>query len=129
MPTSQKHFWVKMINLLIFKHPVQVPRWDVPRWLPYSIILLKLPPRCQITPPRPINLKVVYLGHIKTLSPVIFGKLLLLNELKYFHQGPRCSATWFLKFRIVSTAMDTGYLVSLVIYTNKTRFFESYLAP
>ena len=39
-----------------FKHPVQVPRWDAPRYLPRSINLLKLPLWFQIIPLRPINM-------------------------------------------------------------------------
>ena len=41
-----------------FKHPVQVPQSDAPRWPPRLIILLKVPPRSQIMPPCPINGKI-----------------------------------------------------------------------
>ena len=41
---------------------------------PVSIILLKVPPRSKIVPPRLINEKVVYRGHKETLSTVIFVK-------------------------------------------------------
>ena len=56
-------------------HPVEVPRWNVSRWLPRPINFLKLPPRSQILPPRPINEYVFYPSHKETLYPVIFGKI------------------------------------------------------
>ena len=37
------------------EHHVLVPQWDMPRWLPRSINLLKLSPRSQIILPRPNN--------------------------------------------------------------------------
>ena len=57
------------------KHPVQVSRLDVPRWLPPLIILLEVPARPQIMSPRLINGNVLYHGHKETLSLVIFGKI------------------------------------------------------
>ena len=51
--------YLKMLCLIYhttFKHPVQVPRWDAPRYLPRSINLLKLPLWFQIIPLRPINM-------------------------------------------------------------------------
>ena len=56
-------------------HPVEVPQWNVSRWLPRPINFLKLPPRSQILPPRPINEYVFYPSHNETLYPVIFGKI------------------------------------------------------
>ena len=65
-----------------FQVPCQVPRWDVPPWLPRSIILLKLLPRFEIMPPQLINGKIVYPVYKETSSPVIFQKLLLPTELE-----------------------------------------------
>ena len=39
--------------LCISRHPLQVPQWNAPRWLPRSTNLLKLPPRSHIMPPHP----------------------------------------------------------------------------
>ena len=47
--------------------------------------------RSLIMPPRPINEQIFYPGHTETLSPVIFGKLLIPSELEYFHQGLKFS--------------------------------------
>ena len=44
------------------------------RWLTWSIILLKVPPRYKIMVARPINENVLYPGHKETLPPVSFGK-------------------------------------------------------
>ena len=55
--------------------PVQVPRRDAPRWLPRLLILLKVPPRSQIMPARPINEKVFYAGHKESSPPVTFAKI------------------------------------------------------
>ena len=78
-------------SLPIIIHPVQVPRWDMPRWLTRSIILLNLPPRSQIIVPRPISKKIFYSAHKETLSPVIYGKLLVITEFEYFYEGPTIS--------------------------------------
>ena len=56
-------------------HPVQVPRWDAPWWLPRPINLLKLSPRFQVLPPQPINEYVFYPSHKETLFAVIFEKI------------------------------------------------------
>ena len=54
-------------SLPIIIRPVQVPRWDMPRWLTWSIILLNLPPQSQIIVPRPISEKNFYSAHKETL--------------------------------------------------------------
>ena len=74
-----------------FIHPAQVSRWDVPRWLPRSINLLKLFPWSQTMPSRPINKLFFYRGHKETLSPVILEKLVVPTEIEYFQHGPRSS--------------------------------------
>ena len=56
-----------------FYTPCRSTQWYAPRCR--SINLLKLSPRSQIIPPRPINEQVFYPGHKKTLSPVMFGKI------------------------------------------------------
>ena len=61
-------------NYLAFKHHAQVPRWNVPRWLPRQINLLKLSLRSQIMSSRPMNKKFFYLRDKETLSLVNFGK-------------------------------------------------------
>ena len=71
-----------MIINTIFK----TPRPIAPvRCVLVLIILLKLLPRSQIMPPRPINEEIFYPDHIETSSPVISVKLLVPTELEYFH--------------------------------------------
>ena len=56
VPRCTRHFILHTYGVVVLTvHPVQVPRWDAPRWLPQSINLLKLPPRSQIIPSQPIN--------------------------------------------------------------------------
>ena len=73
---------------------LKVPRLDVPRRLPRSMILLKVSPRSQIMPPGPITENVFYPGHRETLSPVIFGKNGGLHWNRVF-------PAWFLVFWII----------------------------
>ena len=80
-------FW----SLPIIIHPVQVSRWNMPWWLTRSIILLNFPPRSQIIVPWPKNEKIFYSAHIETSSSVILGKLLVITEFEYFHEGPTIS--------------------------------------
>ena len=63
--------------------------------------------------PQPINGNIVYPGHIETSSPVIFGKSLVLTELKYFQQGPR-SPNQFrnLTYEIPYWKYRDGYVIS-----------------
>ena len=74
--TNFDDFWdTFQTYIILFIHPVQVPRWDAPRWLSLSTNLLKLLPRSQIIAPWPINELVPYPDHKETLSSVIFGKI------------------------------------------------------
>lgn len=57
-----------------WKHPVRVPRWDMPRWLPGSILLLKLSHHSQNMPPQLVNGKLSYPGHEETSFPAILEK-------------------------------------------------------
>ena len=74
-----------------FTHPIQVARWDAHRWLLRSINLLKLSPRSQTMPPRPINELFFFPGHKETLSPTILEKLVVPTEIEYFQHGPSLS--------------------------------------
>ena len=66
--------WIHIIWYWIYIHPMQVPRWDVPQWLPRSIVLLKVPIWSQIMPLRPIDVKVFFTPVIKKLYPRDFWK-------------------------------------------------------
>ena len=54
-----------------------------------STILLKVPRRSQIMPPRPRNEKVFYPGHKETLPRWFLEKLVVPTEIEYFQHGPR----------------------------------------
>ena len=54
MVLSCRHEEASFVSL---KHPVQVPRSDALLWPPRLLILLKVPRRSQIMPPRPKNEK------------------------------------------------------------------------
>ena len=110
-----------------------MPRLDAPRWLPWLIILLIFPPRYQILPPRPINENFFYTSHKEILSPCDFWKkwwFPLKQSIFSIVLGLRNnSATWFMRFRYKSFAMDTWYLVSLVTHLNWPGFLENFSAP
>ena len=113
-------------------HPVQVPRCDVPRWLPRSIILLKVPPQSQIMSPQPIKEKVLYPGHKETFSLVIFLKN-WWSPLKYIILGMILGlwnnyANWLMRFLFKSSAMETWHLISLIIHLNLPGFLENFSA-
>ena len=106
-------------------------RWDVPRWLPWSITLMKVPSRLPIMSPWPINEKFLYPSYKETLFPVFFGKIGGLTEIEYFEQVlvlRNNSTIWLMKFRFNRFVMDTWYLVSLVTHLNWPGFFENFLA-
>ena len=63
--------------------PVQVPRWDVPRWLPRSIIVLRVPRRSQIITSQPIN-KSSLPYYKEILSQRFLRKVVVLTEKGYF---------------------------------------------
>ena len=116
----QKTIWVivnnrkRMFTITTFLiktsgHPVQVPRWDAPNWLLLLIMLLKVVPGPKIIPPRPVNENVFYPGH----SIIVLG---LRHNF----------ATYLMKLRYKSSAMDTWYLISLVILLNWPAFLNTF---
>ena len=112
-------------------HTLSKCPWDIPRYLPRWISLLKLFPWYQIIPPLPINKNVFDLGHNDTLPPVNFEKI----SSSHWNRVSSSmvvglwtnSTTWHLKFSIKSSAMNTGYLVSLVIHLYWSGFLEKFL--
>ena len=112
-------------------HTLSKCPWDIPRYLPRWISLLKLLRWYQIIPPLPINKNVFDLGHNDTLPPVNFEKISSIFKNRVSSSMVvglwTNSTTWHLKFSIKSSAMNTGYLVSLVIHLYWTGFLEKFL--
>ena len=81
----------------------------------------------------PILENFFYTSHKEILSPCDFWKkwwFPLKQSIFSIVLGLRNnSATWFMRFRYKSFAMDTWYLVSLVTHLNWPGFLENFSAP
>ena len=100
----------------------------MPRWLSWSINLLKLPPQSQIMP-KPEH--VFYSGYKETLSSAIFEKIGGPHWNRKFSMARVLrtnSVTSLKRFRIKSSAVDKLYLLSLVTHLNWPGFLETFMA-
>ena len=121
LPVTTLFFW--KFNLSIrtsFKYLINTPITQI---LIYSYFSWEIE----------INEKVIYPGHIETPSPAIFlGNYwfpLNSNIFIMIVSLRASSATRLLGFGIVSSVMETWYLISLVTHINWSRFHENVLLP
>ena len=118
-------------KFIYLKHPVQVPQWDAPRWLPRSIYSLKLPPRSQIMSSLSINSKFST-PVVKSFYPWWYlEKLMAPTEIVYLQHSPRSSGYFCnLALQFPYSESSDGYVISLSLVTqlNWPGFLENFLS-
>ena len=98
------------------KHPVQLLRWDAPRWLPQSTNFLELPPRSQIMPARSLMNKFST-PVIKSFYPRWYlEKLVAPTEIEYFQHGPKSSHDRYAISGFSGTYLNWPGLLEILIF-------------